>query len=253
MLLTSSMLQSQGRERIRNMIDVETRAPVMSVSGYYARPIAIADFLRCLRQSVKRTVSRRIGGAEVSIEQRERSERIPTRPSLHALRFTANALGRLGAGHTDARDSNRAWTATGNPRAQDYILLAEDDAALRHLIEITIVRAGYRVETTDHGSSALRRARAAPPELVITDYMMPEMDGIALIRALRADRQLAHIPVILFTGMAHEQRLQQRLEHIPGVVHVVSKGANIGELVRTIAGLVPTASSPGLLRPGAGG
>jgi CheY-like chemotaxis protein len=189
----------------------------------------------------------------VSIDQRQRSETIPTRPSSHALRFTASVLRRLGASHTDPHDSSHAWTAIGNPRAQSYILLAEDDAALRYLIEITIVRAGYRVGTTDCGSSALQRARTAPPELVITDYMMPEMDGIALIRALRADRRLADIPVILFTGMAHEQRLQQRLERIPGVVHVVSKGANIRQLVRTIADLVPTASSPGLLLPGAGG
>jgi CheY-like chemotaxis protein len=123
----------------------------------------------------------------------------------------------------------------------DYVLIADDDGSWRDLLKLIVGRAGYRGEVFDRASSALRRIALSPPQFLITDYLMPEMDGIALIRALRAEHRFEDIPVILYTGMVHDPELQERLRDMPGVVHVISK-QNVGELLRAIARLAPNTS-----------
>lgn len=83
------------------------------------------------------------------------------------------------------------------------------------------------------GRSALELARSSPPRLVITDLRMPGMDGLELIRALRADPSLRDIPVILFTAfVATDPRVSEAAE-IAGV-EVVTKGP-IAELRAAVA------------------
>src|SRR4051812_3787528 len=88
------------------------------------------------------------------------------------------------------------------------ILLVEDEALLRgHLARV--LSDEYIVETAGNGQEALECVLRSPPALVVTDIVMPTVDGIALLKALRGREQTRMIPVLLISGMAiQEQRVE---------------------------------------------
>ncbi len=82
------------------------------------------------------------------------------------------------------------------------ILIAERDQTLRGLQEHFLARAGFAVEFADDGEAALERARAARPALVVTEILIPKLDGLALCRRLREDPLTRDIPVVVFSILA---------------------------------------------------
>ncbi len=84
------------------------------------------------------------------------------------------------------------------------ILVAEDDRALRDALQELLALAGHSAEAVADGTQALAAIRANPPDLVILDHLMPGLDGLSVLQALRADPRLQDIPVILLTGAAYD-------------------------------------------------
>jgi CheY-like chemotaxis protein len=82
------------------------------------------------------------------------------------------------------------------------ILVVDDEFDLLTTWRLVLQMEGYAVSTASNGLLALESVRANPPELIITDWMMPTMDGLALCRALAADETLAQIPVVLSSAAA---------------------------------------------------
>lgn len=85
-----------------------------------------------------------------------------------------------------------------------HVLVADDDAWILRMVATVLEKRGYSVETAVDGEDALARALARPPDLLITDVMMPKVDGWALVRQLRAHPELAMIPVIFLTALSSE-------------------------------------------------
>lgn len=85
------------------------------------------------------------------------------------------------------------------------ILIVDDEPWILHMVRTVLSRRGYQVETARDGEEALGLARAAPPDLIITDILMPGMDGWALVRALRSHHVLALVPVIFLTALDSEE------------------------------------------------
>jgi DNA-binding response OmpR family regulator len=88
----------------------------------------------------------------------------------------------------------------GAPR----ILVADDDAWILRMVTTVLEKRGYVVETASDGEEAYERAIEAPPDLVITDVMMPKMDGWTLVKALRARPEFAFVPVIFLTALGSD-------------------------------------------------
>lgn len=86
------------------------------------------------------------------------------------------------------------------------ILIAERDQSVRKLQEIFLERAGFTIEFADDGNDALARALLTPPPLVITEILIPKLDGLALCRALREDPRTREIPIIVFSILGAAQR-----------------------------------------------
>ncbi|MES2598314.1 MAG: ATP-binding protein [Verrucomicrobiota bacterium] len=84
------------------------------------------------------------------------------------------------------------------------ILLADDNADMREYVA-RLLAPHYDVTTVADGQAALEFARAQPPDLVLTDVMMPRLDGFGLLRELRADPDLCTLPVILLSARAGEE------------------------------------------------
>jgi PAS domain S-box-containing protein len=92
---------------------------------------------------------------------------------------------------------------TNNPPLP-RILLADDNADMRDYVS-GLLRDRYEVETVADGAAALQSARERRPDLILSDVMMPRLDGFALLQALRTDEALKNIPVILLSARAGEE------------------------------------------------
>ncbi len=84
------------------------------------------------------------------------------------------------------------------------VLVVEDEPDIRDLLAFHLERGGYQVTRAATGPEALRQLRAAPPDLVILDLMLPEMDGLEVCRRLRAEPATAALPVIMLTAKGDE-------------------------------------------------
>ncbi|HSK20674.1 MAG TPA: response regulator [Longimicrobiales bacterium] len=89
------------------------------------------------------------------------------------------------------------------------ILVVERDPHVRELEAFFLNEAGYAVEFTDDGPAALERARQLRPELVITEVLVPKMDGLALCRELKNDPRTADIMVLIFSILAASTRARE--------------------------------------------
>ncbi|HKS89411.1 MAG TPA: response regulator [Stellaceae bacterium] len=87
-------------------------------------------------------------------------------------------------------------------RPAPRVLIAEDSPTQAALIRALLEEHTLDVRLARNGREALALARAEPPDLVITDVVMPEVDGYALCRAIKADPQLKEVPVVLVTSLA---------------------------------------------------
>jgi CheY-like chemotaxis protein len=81
------------------------------------------------------------------------------------------------------------------------VLIVDDEVFLREALELILQMAGYEIHTATHGAEALAMAEEVRPDLVLTDIMMPIMDGVELCRRLKAIRGT---PVILMSAAGRE-------------------------------------------------
>lgn len=79
------------------------------------------------------------------------------------------------------------------------ILIADDSESIRELVEMTLKGAGYNVLKSSDGAEAVNHLNGVPIHLVITDLNMPNLDGIGVIKAVRAHGEYNTVPVLLLT------------------------------------------------------
>jgi two-component system OmpR family response regulator len=85
------------------------------------------------------------------------------------------------------------------------VLVADDDAWILRMVATVLEKRGYTVVIANDGEEALSKALITPPDLLITDVMMPRMDGWALVKSLRSRPELATLPVIFLTALSSDE------------------------------------------------
>jgi PAS domain S-box-containing protein len=110
-----------------------------------------------------------------------------------------------------ADTERRANAAAGPNKDASRILLVDDNADLRKYVS-ELLSDMYSVEAETDGVLALEAARRRPPDLVLTDVMMPRLDGFGFLRELRSEAKTRHIPVILLSARAGEEAAVEGLE-----------------------------------------
>ncbi|QEN14878.1 SpoIIE family protein phosphatase [Mycolicibacterium sp. ELW1] len=85
------------------------------------------------------------------------------------------------------------------------VLVADDNADMREYLVRLLRGVGYQVDEVADGQQALSRIRADPPDLVVSDVMMPRLDGLALVAALRNDPRTVAVPVLLLSARAGQE------------------------------------------------
>lgn len=103
-------------------------------------------------------------------------------------------------------------SAVHNPTAQHVILVIDDERETVEIIERSL-SPSYKVIKAYNGVDGLAMVREASPDLIICDVMMPRMNGIEFLTALRNDKTIAQIPVIMFTAKTAEDDMLEAFEH----------------------------------------
>ena len=112
------------------------------------------------------------------------------------------------------------------------VLLADDDPILHRVLTHRLGREGYEVLSAYNGREALDLASRQPPDLLILDGIMPELDGFAVLREWRAKEARARIPVVMLTARNREEDVVGALEG--GAVDYLTKPFSPAELVARV-------------------
>jgi CheY-like chemotaxis protein len=130
-------------------------------------------------------------------------------------------------------DQNQAANVA-RPPPQPCVLLVEDDRSVRRYLEVTLQRSGYKVVTAADGLEAMKVALSSPIDVVVTDAIMPNLNGQELARFLRGNQKLSHLPIVLLTG-------QENKEAVAGeklIDAFLYKPVKANELTGCLAGLL---------------
>ncbi|HEV8549055.1 MAG TPA: response regulator, partial [Polyangiaceae bacterium] len=158
----------------------------VSVTSEVARG---SEFRVWLPRGVSHLPSHRIG-----------APRTLTSTELRQRAYVEEALGWLPAEEAPTVPDFVAPSFDGNRKR---VLLVEDNADMRAYL-FRLLEKAYEVEAVSGGEEALALARSAPPALILSDVMMPGLDGFGLLREVRADPKLSAVPVILLSARAGE-------------------------------------------------
>jgi PAS domain S-box-containing protein len=188
------------------------------------------------------------------------AERIGTQralasPTLAAVPYLTEALGWLhDSGAARARngleaspllesplhalEAERGADPAAEPAPRPRVLLADDNADMRAYAG-RLLSARYEVEAVADGAAALAAARTRRPDLVLTDVMMPRLDGFELLRALRADPTTRDLPVIMLSARAGDEARAEGLE--AGADDYLAKPFSARELLGRVGAAVALA------------
>ncbi|MBW3631087.1 MAG: response regulator [Gemmatimonadetes bacterium] len=191
-----------------------------------------ADLLHDLRTPLNHI----IGYSEMLIDQAEESGSHGLVPDLRRVLDAGNRLLALINDNTRpvrlpdlavlapaARERRRPRRERGAPEASEHdgalaaplrgtLLVVDDVESNRDVLSRRLERQGYDVATAESGKEALDMMRAHHYELVLLDIMMPEMDGYEVLRRLKADDDLQHIPVIMISALSEMESVARCIE-----------------------------------------
>jgi two-component system NtrC family response regulator len=119
--------------------------------------------------------------------------------------------------------------------SKQHLLFNDDESEVRDLLSKYFHLHGYRVTTTDRGEEAIRVIDNEPVDLMVTDIVMPEFNGLDLLEHVRENHP--HLPVIMYTGLGYdEETLQESLRR--GASAFVAKGLPLSQLLMEVRGLL---------------
>lgn len=113
------------------------------------------------------------------------------------------------------------------------ILIVDDNQTLVNMYRSMFASAGFAVDVAHDGEAGIQAVKRTPPDLVLLDLMMPKMNGVEVLTALRADPALAAIPVIVISNAYTPERTDQLWK--AGATQVLSKAnSRPKELLETV-------------------
>ncbi len=155
---------------------------------------------------------------EMVSDKRDKEESLPQK--INEVNYTAELIT-----ESDAENSTRQ-----TPKKRDLVYIVEDDEEIRRYLVNTFGKF-YRTEGFSNGRLALEKMHTQCPALVITDVMMPEMDGITLTRKIKQNINLNHVPVIVLTAKTREEDNIEVMDS--GANAYMKKPFNIDVLLKT--------------------
>jgi CheY-like chemotaxis protein len=143
---------------------------------------------------------------------RVRLPRLADAPALPATSASIPSQRLVSPARLSAVDTLPPETPDASGDALPHVLLVEDNPDMRaHLVDL--LRGRYRVSCAENGRQALELARRQPPpDVILSDVMMPELDGMSLVEIVKSDETIRHIPIVLITARSGKDALVAALE-----------------------------------------
>ena len=127
-----------------------------------------------------------------------------------------------------------------SPAAGKTILVADDESHILHVVSLKLRNAGFRVVTARDGQEAFEMAQQEHPDLVITDYHMPQLSGLELCRKLKQDPATQNIPAIMLTARGYH--LEPHDTEQSGILRMLSKPFSPRHLLATVNEVLASAA-----------
>ena len=112
------------------------------------------------------------------------------------------------------------------------VLVVDDEIEIRELLSTMLTMMGYQSFVAEDGLDALNKIPKYQPDILILDVMMPRMDGLTLCRQLRDAENTAELPIIMLSGKAHQEAIQEGLN--AGADRYLVKPMSLDDLTRNI-------------------
>ncbi|MEA2708329.1 MAG: hypothetical protein QOF78_930 [Phycisphaerales bacterium] len=116
--------------------------------------------------------------------------------------------------------------------SEKTILVADDESHILHVVSLKLRNAGFRVITARDGQEALEMAQSQHPDLLITDYHMPQLSGLELCQRLKQDSRTSDIPAIMLTARGYH--LEPHDTEQSGILRMLSKPFSPRHLLLTV-------------------
>lgn len=123
------------------------------------------------------------------------------------------------------------------------VLAIDDDSAERKILETLFTHWGFHIVVAKNGREGLEKAAQVLPDLILTDVMMPDMDGYSMLMNLKSNEKLAGIPVIVLTGQTGER--YQTISQGFGALHHVNKPFDPPDLLKKVKEVLQIEDEPG--------
>src|SRR5947207_3977158 len=124
-------------------------------------------------------------------------------------------------------------------KTRKRILIVEDDSDFRELLSRSLRQAGYEVQEAEHALGAICAMVRAGADLILTDIRMPIMDGLGLVRELKAHEDTCDVPVVAMTGFDTPEYRKAALQ--AGCVGYIARPVDAHELLATMAAFMRAA------------
>jgi len=116
------------------------------------------------------------------------------------------------------------------------ILIVDDEEDVLTLLQLVFETNGFDARTAGNGKAAVASAYENPPDVILLDVMMPEMDGWQVLRSLKGDERTRHIPVAMLSARAERRDKMIGLQE--GAEGYIAKPFSTAEVVREVQGLI---------------
>ncbi len=125
---------------------------------------------------------------------------------------------------------------TGPTRSPGCVLVVDDEEQNRSLLRDPLEARGYEVEEAEDGVLALRKIAVRPPDVILLDLMMPNMDGFEVCRRLKKDLKTAHIPILIVTALSDRKERLMGIE--AGANDFLNKPIDIQDVILRVGNAV---------------
>jgi CheY-like chemotaxis protein len=122
------------------------------------------------------------------------------------------------------------------------ILLVEDDKFLRRACEIGLKKKGFTVITANDGEEGLQQARSGSPSIILLDMLMPKLNGLETLEALKKDEQTRNIPVVILSNSSVDTTVQQA-KAMGAIGYLVKASLSLQELGDRVLSFLEEAGS----------
>lgn len=112
------------------------------------------------------------------------------------------------------------------------VLIVDDEPMTRNLLRLMLERAGFEISEAEDGLQALLMVAERPPDLLLLDVMMPNMDGLTVCEKLRAQAETAVLPVVMLSARISPEMVKEGIK--VGATRYLGKPINREELIETI-------------------